>query len=88
MESKIINDLTDGEFRILDLIVNSEYHDGFEIVGSPVWQVTKTKQDSGYMASCVKKGYAGVWNGIKKDATCWITAKGYNAYLSHKNKLS
>lgn len=82
------NMLTPGEYRILHLIVTSEYQDDCAgdpelFIGNPVWQVTETKEDRGYMSSCVKKGYAGVWNSTQKDATCWITKYGYSAYTEY-----
>lgn len=81
------NKPTPGEYRILYLIVNSEYQDDCAgdpdlFVNNPVWQVTETKEDRGYLGSCVKKGWVGVWNENKKDATCWITEKGYEVYKS------
>lgn len=83
------NKLTSGEYRILKLIIESDYQDECAgdpelFIDNPVWQVTVTKEDRGYMSSCVKKGYAGVWNGDPKDATCWITREGYNAYKEYE----
>lgn len=72
--------ITPGEYRILKLIVESEYHDGRSVIENPVWQVTETKEDSGFLGSLVKKGLAGVDNTTQKDATCWITYDGMEAF--------
>lgn len=77
--------LTPGEYSILKRIVTSDYQSDFRIINNPVWQVTVTKEDRGYMSSCVKKGFAGVDRSDPGNETCWVTQNGYDAYSEYND---
>lgn len=78
--------LTTGEFKILKAIADSEFRSDEDLL-SPVWQVTETKEDRGYMTSLIKKGLAGVDNTEKGYETCWLTENGVALVKQLRNDL-
>jgi len=75
---KPMTNLTQGEFRMLRKIAESEYRDGD--LSDVVWGCTETVEDKGYLGSLVKKGLAGVDNTTKGEETCWLTEVGISEY--------
>ena len=77
--------VTDLEFDLMKAIVNSEFHDGQNVIDHPVWsfsacpQNIRPNQMGGVMSSLVKKDYVRV-EGEGDDATVEITAIGFDAF--------
>lgn len=87
--------VTENERKLLELIRDSEYHDGENPVDHSVWTNVisgyfgGTKKMSGVASSLVKKGLAVFENygyGAKemKEGVCWITQKGFDAIKEGK----
>ena len=70
--------ITELEKQILLNIKNSEYQDGSSLDNSWVWSFSvtnETKQLSGALGSCVKKGLVQCYND-DGDETCSLTKEG------------
>jgi hypothetical protein len=81
--------ITEKEAYYLKAIIDSEYHDGRDVVGSQVWTFScgdECKTKSGVFSSLIKKGFVVSQEGDPRDKmdydTCCITQKGYDAFIN------
>lgn len=69
---------TTNELAFLRAIVASEYHDGNDVIGNPVWTDCidgwSRQRKGGTVSSLTRKGLIGTC-----DDTVWITAAGLEA---------
>jgi hypothetical protein len=79
--------LTEKETKVLNLILNSEYHDGSNPINNWIWTdcvsdaFDGTKSFSGITSQLQQKELAN-FSGKGKDAVCCITQKGYDSISS------
>lgn len=69
--------LTTLEREVIMLVWNSDYHDGKYPVNNHVWSDHLfSKEQTGAVSSCVKKGYLGVQHVTAGGDTIWVTQEG------------
>jgi len=77
------HNLTEKENDYLELIINSDYHDGEAVVGNHVWSEATTASQKGCVASLQKKGFLDVSEpdaGRGNATTHAITQEGFEAH--------
>lgn len=73
-EGQLPEGITAKEAQALAKIYNSDYHDGEQPVGNPVWSEAGTKGEGAVHASLIEKGLIG-HQGKGSEAQVWLTEK-------------
>lgn len=99
-QPKLADSITPMEYDYLDVVVNSEFHDGEEVVDHPVWAplasdftTIKKKQLGGVASSLQQKGFVNIYDDGSKPShpgqqtiTVAITGAGFEAYMRYKTE--
>lgn len=85
-ETKRVGQLTENQFKLLDLIINSQYHDGNDPVDHGIWQSEVSDHfgtsTGGVIRHALDAGLVGedASSRDKADWVVWVTQKGFDAY--------